>query len=313
MHRTPEAEPKTEQRERVSVGERIGIHIRLTKPRIIELLLVTAIPTMFLAADGFPDPITACAVVLGGALAGAGANTFNSIYDRDHDALMNRTNQRPAVLGQVTARAGMFQGTILSLASALTLFVLANALSALLALSAIAMYAVGYTMILKRRTSQNIVWGGAAGCMPVLIAWSATTGSLTWTPIILFMIIFFWTPPHYWPLAMKYRDDYERAGIPMLPVVRTNQVVVRSIIAYTWVMIVMTIALAPIAQLSWFYLSAAVLLGAAFLYLVYALHSGIRHGNSEADVNRLALRVFHGSITYLTVLFLVIAIAPFIN
>ena len=190
-------------RVRGSVGAQLRAHIALTKPRIIELLLVTAVPTMFLAAGGFPTWQVTVAVLVGGAFAAGAANTFNSLYDRDIDSVMHRTTHRPAVRGTVSVRAGFLQGLVLSALSITVLTVLANTLSALLALVAIIGYAVGYTMLLKRRTDQNIVWGGAAGCMPVLIAWSAVTSSLSLAPVVLFMIVFWWTPPHYWPLAIK--------------------------------------------------------------------------------------------------------------
>ena len=227
---------------RRGIGETVRAHVALTKPRIIELLLVTAVPTMFLAAQGLPTVRATIAVLVGGALAAGAANTFNSVYDRDIDAVMHRTTSRPAATGRVSVRAGFIQGLVLSALSITVLTVLANALSGLLALLAIVGYAVGYTMVLKRRTDQNIVWGGAAGCMPVLIAWSAITGSLTWTPVVLFAVIFFWTPPHYWPLAIKYRQDYQAAGIPMLPAVRGPLSVARHIVAYTWLMVAATLA-----------------------------------------------------------------------
>ncbi len=288
--------------------ERVGAHIALTKPRIVELLLATAVPTMFLAAGGFPEWRATIAVLVGGSLAAMGANTLNSVYDRDIDALMTRTGKRPAVTGAVSVRAGILQGLILSGASAFFLAWWTNYLAAVLALAAIAFYAIGYTMWLKRRTPQNIVWGGAAGCMPVLIAWAAVTGSLTWTPVVLFLIIFFWTPPHYWPLAMNLRDDYERAGVPMLPVVRTSAQVARSIIIYSWVMVATSLVLIPVAPMGWLYAVGSVLLGAAFLYMAYQLRGAARR---DVNVQRVAMRVFHGSITYLALLFLLIAVDPF--
>ena len=286
-------------------------HIALTKPRIVELLLVTAVPTMFLAAGGLPSARATVAVLVGGALAAMGANTINSVYDRDIDAKMHRTDHRPAATGMVSSKAGVFQGIVLSVASAFFLAWWTNLLAAALALVAILAYAVGYTMWLKRRTPQNIVWGGAAGCMPVLIAWSAVTGSLTWTPVVLFLIVFFWTPPHYWPLAMKYRDDYAAAGVPMLPVVRTPVQVTASILRYSWVMVLVSLALVPIAPMGPVYAVSAVLLGGAFLWLAYALHRSAKAGD-QASVGA-AMRLFHGSITYLALLFLAVAIDPFVR
>ena len=296
---------------RIPPRQRVLAHIALTKPRIVELLLVTAVPTMFLAAGGLPSARVTVAVLVGGALAAMGANTINSVYDRDIDAKMHRTGRRPAATGVVSVRAGIFQGLVLSIASAFFLGWWTNLLAAGLALVAILAYAVGYTMLLKRRTPQNIVWGGAAGCMPVLIAWSAVTGSLTWTPVVLFLIVFFWTPPHYWPLAMKYRDDYEAAGVPMLPVVRTPVQVTASILRYSWVMVLVSLALVPVAPMGPVYLVAAVALGAAFLWLAYALHRSAQASPEGSAVP--AMRLFHGSITYLALLFLAVAIDPFVR
>jgi len=198
----------------------------------------------------------------------------------------------------------------LSVASAFFLAWWTNMLAAVLALVAIAFYVLGYTMWLKRRTPQNIVWGGAAGCMPVLIAWAAVTGSLSWTPVVLFLIIFFWTPPHYWPLAMKFKDDYERAGVPMLPVVKSEQHVIANIIGYTWVMVATSLILIPVAPMGWVYSVAAVVLGAAFVWMTYQLRSESRAGT---NVTKAAMRVFHGSITYLALLFLAVAVDPFLR
>lgn len=289
--------------------ERVGAHVALTKPRIVELLLATAVPTMFLAARGFPAWQATVGVLIGGSLAAMGANTLNSVYDRDIDAVMQRTGHRPAATGSVSVRAGVLQGLILSGASAFFLAWWTNLLAALLALIAIAFYVIGYTMVLKRRTAQNIVWGGAAGCMPVLIAWAAVTGSLSWTPVVLFLIVFFWTPPHYWPLAMKFREDYERAGVPMLPVVRSLRHVSHNILAYSWVMVGCSFLLIPIAPMGWLYVGASVLLGAGFLWLAYRLHRVI---DDPMRVGRRAMQLFHGSITYLALLFLVVAIDPFL-
>ncbi len=286
-------------------------HVALTKPRIVELLLTTAIPTMFLAAQGLPTLKVVAAVLIGGTLAAGAANTFNSVYDRDIDALMQRTDHRPAAMGTISVRAGIIQGVVLSLGSAAALLWLANLISALLAVLAILLYVVGYTILLKRRTSQNIVWGGAAGCMPVLIAWSAVTGSLTWTPVVLFLIIFFWTPPHYWPLAMKYRDDYERAGVPMLPVVKPVTTVTTNIVIYAVVMVLFSLALIPVAPMGWVYSIAAVILGAAFIFQTVVLYRVARAPSTEVLVP--AMRLFHGSITYLALLFLAVAIDPFVG
>ena len=289
---------------------RLRAHLALTKPRIIELLLVTAIPTMFLAAGGLPTLRATVAVLIGGALCAGGANTLNSVYDRDIDAVMHRTDHRPAAMGIVSVRAGLFQGFVLALASAFFLYWWTNLLAAVLSLVAVLLYAVGYTMWLKRRTSSNIVWGGAAGCMPVLIAWSAVTGSLSWTPVVLFLIVFFWTPPHYWPLAMKYRDDYKAAGIPMLPVVKPAPFVTRSILRYSVVMVVVSLVLIPIAPMGALYTVVAVVLGALFIIQAIRLNRAARA--EREDVLVIAMKLFHGSITYLALLFLAVAVDPFL-
>lgn len=292
-------------------GSRVRAHIALTKPRIIELLLVTAVPTMFLAADGLPSLRTVTAVLIGGALSAGGANTLNSVYDRDIDALMHRTQARPAAIGSISVRAGVVQGLLLSLLSAVILAWLTNWLAAALSILAVVMYVLGYTMLLKRRTSQNIVWGGAAGCMPVLIAWSAVTGGLSATPLVLFLIVFFWTPPHYWPLAMKYRDDYATAGVPMLPVVRTDLQVTASIIWYSWIMVAVSLALVWVAPMGLVYGVTALVVGAVFIAMAYRLRSAAKR--DDPNINTTAMRLFHWSITYLSLLFLAVAIDPFVS
>ena len=292
----------------VSLTRRFGAYVAVTKPRIIELLLVTTLPTMFLAAGGWPPLGTAVAVVAGGALAAAGANTFNSVYDRDIDSLMGRTAHRPMVSGAISPRAGVVWGLVLSGVSVIVLGFFANLLSAALAAAAIAFYVFGYTMWLKRRTPQNIVWGGAAGCMPVLIAWSAVTGSLSWTPVVLFLVIFLWTPPHYWPLSLRYRDDYAAAGVPMLPVVAERRVVARQIIVYSWLMVAASLALIPVAPMGWVYSAAAAILGVIFLVEAYRLRARVVGDSADAR----PMRLFHWSITYLALIFLAVAIDPFV-
>ena len=288
-------------------ARRVRDYVAITKPRIIELLLVTAIPTMILAARGWPDLRVAVAVILGGMLAAGGANAFNSVYDRDIDAVMARTHARPVASGAVSVRGGIVLASVLSAASIVVLAWLANPLAAALAALAIAFYAVGYTMILKRRTPQNIVWGGAAGCMPVLIAWAAVTGSLSWAPVVLFLIVFWWTPPHYWPLSLRYRDDYAAAGVPMLPVVADLRAVTRNIVIYSWIMVAFSLLLIPVAGMGWVYAAAAVLLGAVFLVEAHLLRRRALAHESDAR----PMRLFHWSITYLALLFLAVAIDPF--
>jgi heme o synthase len=284
-------------------------YVAITKPRIIELLLVTAIPSMILAAQGWPSPVTAVAVIVGGMLAAGGANAFNSVYDRDIDALMARTHARPVATGAVSARGGVILATTLSLASVVVLGIWANLLAAVLAVVAIAFYAVGYTMLLKRRTPQNIVWGGAAGCMPVLIAWSAVTGGLSWTPVVLFLIVFWWTPPHYWPLSLRFREDYAAAGVPMLPVVTDVRSVTKNIVAYSWIMVATSLILIPVAPMGWVYSVSAVVLGAVFLIEAHLLRRRALSGVEDVR----PMRLFHWSITYLALLFLAVAVDPFVG
>ncbi|MBB5831509.1 heme o synthase [Brachybacterium aquaticum] len=294
-----------------SVRSTLRAYVALTKPRIIELLLITTIPTMFLAAGGFPSLGLILATMIGGYLAAGGANTLNMYLERDIDAKMKRTKNRPLVTGAVTPRAALIFGITLSSVSALWLGLLVNWMSAALAVGAILLYVVFYTMILKRRTSQNIVWGGVAGCMPVLIGWSSVTGTVSWTAVLLFLVIFFWTPPHYWPLAEKFSKDYAAAGVPMLPVVSSRSNVAGQMIMHTALMIAASLAIIPLGETGWVYGIAAVGAGAWFGYLVirYALrvHKGLT-GKALAPMT-----VFHGSITYLTVLFVALAIDPFVT
>ena len=284
---------------------RIAPFFWVTKPRIVELLLATAVPTLFLASDGVPTVIATLAVVIGGSAAAASANTYNSVYDRDIDAVMHRTGNRPMASGVISVRAGVIQASVLGL--------LTNWLAAFLGFLAIVAYALGYTVLLKRSTPQNIVWGGAAGCMPVVIAWAAVTGTLGWTPVILFVIVFFWTPAHYWPLAIKYRDDYSAAGVPMLPVVAPARVVTRNVVVYSIAMAISSVVLIPIASMGWVYTIGAVILGAWFVVISLGLVKLTHRDNADyEDLQKPAMRVFHGSITYLALLFLLIGVAPFL-
>ena len=284
-------------------------YIALTKPRIIELLLVTTVPTMILAAHGLPSLTLVLITLVGGYLAAGGANTLNMYLDRDIDGLMARTGHRPLVTGEVSPRAALGFGLVLSMASVAWFALLTNGLAAALTAAAILMYVVGYTLILKRRTPQNIVWGGAAGCMQILIGWAAVTGSLTWAPMVLFGVVFFWTPPHYWPLSLRFRDDYAAAGVPMLPVVASLSRVAREIIGYSWAMVATSLLLVPAAHMTWFYTGAAVLLGAAFLWEAHGMLRRVRRG----DLDVRPMRLFHGSISYLALLFLAVAIDPFLH
>ena len=284
-------------------------YISLTKPRIIELLLVTTVPTMFLASNGWPNWYLVLATLIGGALAAGGANALNNVVDRDIDALMDRTAHRPLVTGRVSVRGALALGITLSLLSVIWLVSQVNILSALFAASAIVYYVFVYTLLLKRRTSSNIVWGGAAGCFPVLIGWAAVTNSISLAPIVLFLIVFWWTPPHYWPLSMQYRKDYENAGIPMLPVVADRQKVASQIAIYSWIMVATTFVLPLVSELSIVYLIGAVILNVVFMREVYALKN---RANSDAlDIN--PMKLFHWSITWLALLFFLIGLDPLLN
>jgi protoheme IX farnesyltransferase len=280
----------------------VQAYVALTKPRIIELLLVSTVPTMFLAAGGLPSLWLVVATLVGGTLAAGSANALNCYIDRDIDEVMSRTSQRPLAKHTVAPRSALIFGIALGVLAVGFLWVTTNALAALLALAAILFYVLVYTLLLKRRTSQNIVWGGAAGCMPVLIGWSAVTNSLSWAAVVLFAIIFFWTPPHYWPLAMKFKDDYAKAGVPMLPVVATQLNVARQIVAYSWAMVASSLLLWPLAT-GWIYGAGAVILGAVFLVGAHRLERGVAHGRKVKPMT-----LFHLSIQYLTILFVLVAV-----
>ncbi|MGO0576173.1 heme o synthase [Ornithinimicrobium panacihumi] len=286
----------------------VADYVSLMKPRIIELLLVTTFPVMFLAERGIPSVWLIVATLVGGSLAAASANVLNCYLDRDIDAHMNRTSNRPLVTGTVSPRSAVVFGLVLGVASVLWLGLLVNWLSAWLALGAILLYVVFYTIILKRRTAQNIVWGGLAGCMPVLIGWSAVTNSMSWAAVILFLVVFFWTPPHYWPLSMRFRDDYANAGVPMLPVVAEDVAVGRQIVIYSWVTVLVSLALIPVAPMGWVYTVTAVISGALFIVEAHRLHSRAKAGVQGKALG--AMRLFHYSISYLTLLFLGVAVDP---
>ena len=287
----------------------IKSYVSLTKPRIIELLLVTTVPTMFLASNGWPDWYLVLATLIGGALAAGGANALNNVVDRDIDALMDRTAHRPLVTGKVSVRGAVALGITLSLLSVIWLESQVNTLAALFAASAIVFYVCVYTLLLKRRTSSNIVWGGAAGCFPVLIGWAAVTNSISLAPIVLFLIVFWWTPPHYWPLSMQYRKDYENAGIPMLPVVADRQKVASQIAIYSWIMVATTLVLPLVSELSIVYVLGAIILNLIFMREVYALRN--RAKSDDLDIN--PMKLFHWSITWLALLFFLIGLDPLLN
>jgi heme o synthase len=278
-------------------------YFALTKPRIIELLLVTTLPALILAADGLPSARVVVATLVGGALAAGSANALNCYLDRDIDAVMHRTASRPLSSGAVSPTGALVFGLALGVTATVGLAVTTNALAAALTVVAIAFYVLVYTALLKRRTAQNIVWGGAAGCMPVLIGWAAVTGSLSWTPVVLFAIVFLWTPPHFWALAFRFRADYEAAGVPMLPVVATAPAVSMQIVLYSWAMVATSLLLVPVAHLSLVFLIVAAALGAVFLREAYALRGRVLRGNDP-----MPMRLFHWSITYLSLLSLAAAL-----
>jgi protoheme IX farnesyltransferase len=289
----------------------VAAYLALTKPRIIELLLVTTVPVMFLAERGVPSLWLVLATLVGGTLSAGAANTFNSVYDRDIDRLMHRTSNRPMVTGEIEPRAALLFGAVLTVVSTVWFALVVNVLSAVLSLLAIALYAVGYTVLLKRRTSQNIVWGGVAGCMPTLIGWSAVTGAVEWPAVILFLVIFFWTPPHYWPLSMAFRDDYSAAGVPMLPVQKGPVAVGRQIVLYSWVMVAVSLVLVPVAEMGWIYAATAVVAGGLFLVEAHRLLRAARSGLTGPGLK--PMRMFHYSITYVTLLFLAVAVDPLLH
>ena len=274
---------------------RVAGYVALTKPRIIELLLVTTVPTMFVAEQGVPSVWLMVATVLGGTFAAGGANATNMVVDADIDALMERTKDRPLVTGVVSTRNALVFAITLEVVAFAWLVAFVNLLSAVLAVSATLFYVFVYTLWLKRTSTQNIVIGGAAGAVPVLVGWSAVTNSLGWAPIVLFLVIFYWTPPHFWALAIRYRDDYAKAEVPMLPVVASLETTARRILFYTVILVALTLVFAPVADMGAIYLASALALGAVFTAFALSL----RRDPSEGT----AMRLFTYSITYVTLLF----------
>ena len=294
-----------------SARDVLAAYVGLMKPRIIELLLLTTVPVMFLAQRGVPPLGLVVATVLGGTLSAGSANALNCVYDADIDERMRRTRRRALPRHLVSRRAALVFGLSLGVLSTLWLGLLVNWLSAGLALAANVFYVVGYTMLLKRRTTQNIVWGGAAGCFPALIGWTAVTGDLAWAPVVLFLVVFFWTPPHFWALAIRYREDYAAADVPMLPVVASSYQVGRQIVVYAWVTVATSLLLWPVASTGWFYPVVAAVLGVAFIAESHALWRRAR--TTEDAVLLKAMRLFHGSNAYLALLFLAVAIDPLLT
>ena len=283
------------------LGARLGAYVSLTKPRVIELLLVTTIPAMLLAERGTVSPLLILTTLAGGWMAAASANTLNCVADADIDAVMKRTASRPLARAAVPTRHALVFGVALGVASFAWLWFTANLLSGVLAVATILFYVFVYTLVLKRRTAQNVVWGGAAGCMPVVIGWSAVTGTVGWPAVAMFGVIFFWTPPHTWALAMRFKDDYERAGVPMLPVIKTPVEVTRRILAYTVGMVVVSLTLLFAA--GWLYAVVAVGAGAWFLVMALRLHLA-----TAAGVDTNPMKLFHLSNTYLSLLFVGLAV-----
>lgn len=283
--------------------DRVRAYVALTKPRIIELLLVTTVPPMILAQRGMPEWTLILATLIGGSLAAGSANTINCYVDRDIDQVMKRTSRRPLARATVRPVNALRFGLVLGVLATLWLGLLVNWPSALLADAAILFYVFVYTLGLKRRSSSNIVIGGAAGCFPVVIGWSAVTGTVGWPAVLLFLVVFLWTPPHFWALAMRFKDDYAAAGVPMLPVVATPLVVARRILVYSYLMVVTSLGLIPVGQLGWIYTALAVGSGAWFLVEAHGLLRRVQGGRPAKT-----MRLFHLSITYLTVLFLAVAL-----
>jgi protoheme IX farnesyltransferase len=294
--------PAEKAARRRRTGAVLGAYVALTKPRIIELLLVTTVPAMILAARGLPSAGVVAATLLGGTLAAGSANALNCYLDRDIDAVMRRTVSRPLARHAVSPRAALVFGSVLGVVSIALMAAFTGWLPAVLTAVAILFYVLVYTLVLKRRTAQNIVWGGAAGCMPVLIGWAAVTGRLDWAPLVLFGIVFFWTPPHFWALAMRFKDDYARAGVPMLPVVAPPLQVARRIVGYTWLTVGTSLLLWPLAT-SWVYGAVALASGAWFLAGAHGLLRRVRRGEPAK-----ALPLFHLSNSYLAVLFVGVAV-----
>jgi len=287
----------------VKIKARLKRYVELMKLRVVELLIISTIPAMVLAERGLPSLGSTIATLLGGTLAAGSANAFNQVIEKDIDKLMQRTKRRPLVEKQLTSRESLIFATLVGILSLSIFWIFTTPLATFLTLFAIAYYVIVYTILLKRRTSQNIVWGGAAGCMPVLIGWAAITNTLTLSGILFFLVVFFWTPPHFWALAIKYKDDYESAKIPMLPVVASQKVVASAMLWHSLAMVVASIALGFSAKLSMAYVIVATVLGLAFIYLV----GGVRE-TATLNLEKAAARVFHGSITYLSILSLALTL-----
>ena len=289
----------------------VGAYVGLTKPRVIELLLLTTVPVMFFADRGIPDLMLVVWTVIGGTLSAGSASAYNCVYDRDIDEQMRRTRRRALPRHIVTARSALVFATVLAVVSTAVLWWGVNGLSAALSLGANAFYVFVYTMLLKRRTTQNIVWGGLAGCFPALIGWTAVTGELAWTPVVLFLVVFFWTPPHTWALALRYREDYRNVDVPMLPVVKPAAEVGRQVVVYSWVMVATSLLLWPVAGTSLVYPVAAAVLGAVFLVEAHRMWIRAKASDALSEIN--PMRLFHASNLYLSLLFVAVALDPLLG
>ena len=290
---------------RFTLRRKVAAFVSLTKPRVMELLLAVTIPTMFLAQNGIPHLGLVLVVLVGGALSAGSAGAFNCWFDRDIDRLMNRTSGRPLVTGEISDRAALIFAWVLAFVSTAWFAIFTNWLATGLSVSAILFYVLVYSIWLKRRTPQNIVWGGAAGGFPVLIGWASVTNSLSWTPVVLFLIIFLWTPPHYWPLSWRYREDYKVAGVPMLTVVRGRVTVGLQIVLYGWATVAASLLLVPVAGMGILYTVVASSAGTWFLIECHRLYvRALEH------VDPKPMRLFHLSNAYLTLVFLSIALDP---
>ncbi len=277
------------------------------KLRVVELLIITTVPAVVLAEQGFPSITLLLWTLVGGTLAAGSANAFNMVIESERDKLMKRTAKRPLVTGVVSRRQAAIFATFIGLLSLVIFYQFTTPLATILTAIAIVYYVIVYTIALKPHTSQNIVWGGAAGCMPVLIGWAAVTNSLSWVPVAFFMVIFFWTPPHFWALAIKYKDHYSAAGIPMLPSVATRANVIGQMWFHTIAMVLSSTALIQLAELPVWALMATVALGAVFTFQLFALKE-----NSE-NYNKVAGAIFHWSITYLTALSILLVVAQLLS
>jgi len=286
---------------------RLRAYVDLMKLRVVELLIITTIPAMVLAERGLPSFQLVAATLIGGTLAAGSANAFNMVIEAETDKLMARTSKRPLVVGSIGKTHALVFASIIGALSLVIFEIFTTPLATLLNALAIFYYVVIYTIILKPNTSQNIVWGGAAGCMPVLIGWAAVTGSLTWVPVTFFMVIFFWTPPHFWALAIKYKEDYSAAGIPMLPSVSSQSSVIGQMWFHTIAMVISSTALIQLAKLPVWVLCATVLLGAIFTFQLFALKE-----NSE-NYNKVASGIFHWSITYLSLFSVLLVVAQLLS